>query len=419
MQRIERTVAVAFGHPSMRIATLAWGGIFSLFVVMALLSDIRPIVDSFGGFFVLMLTLFACALLTLVLVGVSLWSHKKWASQEGQLETLHQTTIEQAAQISKMEADITSLQRGALPPDTHQRFEEIEKGEITLGWVEFYPTLTIERKSRDKVGPGPAILDAVFGGRTKYALKRSNWGNVLGNLVSGECDIVATPIYDIKERREQVEFTSPIFYADIGIFVAASNDRVFKALGDDEDLEFEDAIASLQKLERLHLCVHPGELQAKMATKYFAKNGVIESADIDEFSIESALQAMVDRHEKYASDLYFCERVLGESLSLYKTGKIKNVLSAGQLLFPVAFAVRKGDDTLRKYVNLRLMTIDGGSGSGIQQHLIDHIRPIIGDEMMGRSNEYFLRVRPYGGTRKKEPKPSKIVQFPRGSSSSD
>lgn len=375
MTKLENQLTELKKHPAIRLALLiagAFGGTVALYLTI---EEIKSSLTSVDGFTVFMVSAVVGLFVIATFVAAYMVAERSWRKHSEALCAAN-------AQLAK----------NLLPEDDRHRFEDIENTSIRVGWLPFYPTLVLDPGGK-KRGIGPGILSSVFNGRVRYARKQSNWGNILDRLISREFDIVATPMYDIKERRTQVEFTSPIFYADIGIFASSDNPKIKDALGGKNRVSFVNALKALQPLSKaLRFCIHPGELQDKMVTKYFpgAKTHPVE---LEEFSVNAALEAMVEQEDEYASDLYFCERVQGESHWMYRDGRIFNLLTEGELLFPVAFALRRGDETLRKLINLRLMTIESDPHCGIVEHLVEHSRGILSEPLMKRVHEYFLRTR--------------------------
>ena len=278
--------------------------------------------------------------------------------------------------------------------DQRERFEAIEKDTIKLGWVSYYPTLIESPTFPEPIGVGPGVLRRVFRNKVVFAEEQSGWDTVIQELRDGLFDVIATPLYDIRERKAFVDFTIPIFYADIGLFTAADNAEVIEAVGAQGLISFPEAVQKLSKLDgQLRFCGHKGELQHKMKEKYFPKSAMVETTK-ERFSVRSALVALCgSRRSRNFSDLYFCERVIAERLKPVSEGSIINLIRPGQLMFPVGFAVRKGDETLRKYINLRLMEIDADNSSGVMDEIIKHTENILSDVLPERRGDFFLRKR--------------------------
>jgi ABC-type amino acid transport substrate-binding protein/multisubunit Na+/H+ antiporter MnhG subunit len=361
-----------------KTATKIWGVAGTLVAALVLFSAYSGLVDSWkmlrGSLESLTLLEWLIALVVFLLL---LFTGAVWA-----LVVVDRTHKRKIARALRTECS-----------DTRERFEVIERDTLRLGWVNYYPTLIETPDSHDPIGVGPGILKRVFRNKVSFNEEQSSWDTIIDELVSDQFDVIATPLYDIRERRIFVEFTTPIFYADIGLFTAQSNVKVVEALGDRGLLSFEDARKALTPLDgQLRFCAHKGELQEKMKEKYFP-NSSISYTSRERFSVRSALKALCNARGKHHSDLYFCERVVAERQPLFLEGRIINILRPGQLMFPVAFAVRKGDETLRKYINLRLMEIDSAKSSGIRDEIIKHTQVILADVPESRRGEFFLRNR--------------------------
>lgn len=391
-------------HPAIKVAFLTGTAITGALGFAAVVLDLRPTLDSAGGFFVFAVGLVLLAFVIGIFVATYFAAQRNWKRQVLALEDNSTGLQKTVGELERRSEDLTqqvdilketakAVEVGEDVADRHDRFEDIEGKPIRLGWIPFHPTLKYDEVADEQTGPGPDVLNAVFSGRVSYHPRRSNWENIIAGLIQGEYDVVATPLYDIRERRKEVEFTLPIFYADIGLFVSTANHRVFDGyLEGKKDLTFVQAKDLLKDhAKEMKFCVHRGELQHKMISKYF-KEATIRGADRSEFSVPAALSAMVRGNDAYSSDLYFCERVQGEAHKDFGKSLI-NVLLPGQLLFPVAFALRKTDDTLRKFMNLRLLSIDGENDSGIKRQLVKSAQGIVSDSLVGKIDQYFLRHR--------------------------
>lgn len=73
------------------------------------------------------------------------------------------------------------------------------------------------RAIADDAGLGLAVLDLPFDG-------------ILGSVVAGECDVVASAVTITEERAEQVDFTEPYFDADQSLLVRSEDAETFATL---------------------------------------------------------------------------------------------------------------------------------------------------------------------------------------------
>lgn len=272
----------------------------------------------------------------------------------------------QKEEIEKLKTYIDELD-AKKQKEEYTRFENIEKNIITYGYIPFWPTLFLNNSDPDPKGLGVDLLNKIFSGNCKAAKKRSTWDDAITRLNREDYDIIATPMYDISERRHRVLFSSPIFYTDIGIFTATNNLTLCE-ISRENGANFEEIKRLLEdKQNELAVTFCLEELQDKMTKKY-CPSAKREEIKRPVFSIPSALDGLTyERGSEGYTDLFFCERIQAEKTTLYKHKKIINLLKPGQMLLPVCLAIRRGEDTLRKYINFRLMNLEANEHSGLMQ----------------------------------------------------
>ena len=273
------------------------------------------------------------------------------------------------------------------------RFEDITNDEtkIVYGYVHFFPTAVKDGVDLKPKGIGPDFLHEIFNRNLDHSRSTYNWSSIMNALVNGDIDVIATPLYDTRERRELVDFSLPIFYADIGMYCAASAeaDDLMKVLDCDlvldhegrKCLRFKDLKAQLLA-KRKEILGHvngqyvirasPGELNSKIAKRHFDNCVRVDLVE-ESFEIAHALEELVKPQSGVHSHFLFCERAQAEASELFRDKKIINLLAPGELMFPVCFAVRKSDDTLRKFINLRLLEIESAGESGIVKLMTESV----------------------------------------------
>ena len=340
--------------------------------------------------------LVACSMLTVALVGLlTLWIRQLRGANAIRDEL--EKAIENCEALRAEKEILTSLifQK---PDESFSRFEDIFKaGKIKYGFVDFWPTIVPENPvSTAAKGLGVDLLNEVFDSKIVSPKKTYNWKTVFDGLIKGEFSVIATPLYDIRERRQMVDFCSPLFYSDIGVFTSAKN-PFFGSIREEcqEGCTFSEFIERAGRVQKqLIIRGAEGEIHMKLAEKYFPC-AMIEKPKDYEYSIASSIRGLLSdaRDDSYFSDFFFCERAQAEMSSEYKSGQIVSLLTPGQLLFPVAFAVRKGEDTLRKFINLRLLGIDGSNSSGILNMLIASTKKVAENDMTDdQIRSYYRRA---------------------------
>lgn len=294
------------------------------------------------------------------------------------------------------------------------RFESIN--EIRVGCVDFFPTCNIDATG-SRSGFGPELIKKVFHKtEIRFPNRTDNWDEALTALRQGRYDILATPLYDTPDRRFQILFSSPLYYTDIGLFIKFDG-KLARQLASTRKGDFSSVVARVAECASefggLRCSGLPGEIQERMTSKYFPDAKFrIDERPMTKFNIANMMSVLFENVESdYYSDIFWAERFQVECSEFIANeddwikgsptrNKVINLLNPCELLFPTCFAIRAGEDTLRKYVNLRLMELEGHKHSGIDEALHGSIKGIRADadefliRQCYRRGEFTLDVKP-------------------------
>lgn len=306
------------------------------------------------------------ALGALCFTGVSTWAfHRDRSSRK--------RTAQLAADAAAYEIRIKELEKrlSADPPDSgkkaekFERFEEIAHEGIRWAFVDFWPTAFFEQWPGSIRGIGLDLFNEVFDGiPTHLADEIVTWDNMLEKLEGGAFDVLVTPLYETRDRKN-VSFCLPLFYSDIGVFVRDDDPLILTsaagAMSYHKLLKWGEQFGSELQIEYI-----AGELHDHLCRKVF-KN--VTAREASPGCSPGRLLARL-RDKNYTSHrLQFIERWQGERAGSEE--KLRNLLLPAELLFPVSFVVRSTDDTLRRFINLRLLQIgDEKEGQGIYDLLL-------------------------------------------------
>lgn len=253
--------------------------------------------------------------------------------------------------------------------ERYKRFEDFSKTGVRFGFVPFHPTLQYDSGTADAHGFGVDVLRWVFREKSlTQAGPRSTWGNAIARLNANHYDVLATPLYELRQRTRQVAFTSPLFYADIGAFVPARS-PIFDQV-EANGLSFPELCKILdESSHKMTVRMTKGELQHHFCKKYISKATAVYVEE--EFSIPEFLKSLSSEDGEKRSDIFFCERWQAERQSSFGARDgFRNVLRRAELLLPVGFVVRKADDTLRKFINLQLLAMQRDDHKNVIDFLI-------------------------------------------------
>ena len=337
----------------------------------------------------------------IILVGaVALWALVRLRSTQERLKDLEQRRGDAPGRPTRK-------------VEKFQRFEDIVDAGVEWGYVDFWPTAFLDRPTGEIKGIGVDIFNAVFDGiETRRSEEIVHWSNMLELLMEGRFDVLVTPVYETRERKDEVAFCSPLFYSDIGLFVRA-DDPVFTKI---KPMTYEELSGWGGDFEsQVSTEFIRGELHAHLSEKLFSSK-----IDVVEAKAGTSPDALLDRlrnRRNRTHRIQFIERWQGERVSAGV--KLKNLLRPGELIFPVSFVVRPEDDTLRRYINLRLLEIgDHENGQGIHTILLESceelrlLEGIAPPERLGQLSEFFRRAVPAKLNPERLKTPPKPLDFP-------
>jgi hypothetical protein len=132
-----------------------------------------------------------------------------------------------------------------------------------------------------------------------------------------------------------------------------------------EKLSDEKVRHEVRKSGKYKISAVEGELNSKLSSRRLSSIVTLNIIHNQPFEVISAISGLLDRENIFHSDIVFCERAQAEKTEMFEDGKILNLLKDGQLLFPVCFAIRKNEDTLRKFADMRLLEIENSADGGL------------------------------------------------------
>jgi hypothetical protein len=190
---------------------------------------------------------------------------------------------------------------------------------------------------------------------------KRNWNNVIDVLKPGVCDVVATPLFATFERSMKARFTAPLFFSNIGLYM--NTEAVPRTLW--EGLTVDNLKQRLDPAQtNLRFLAVKGEISEKLAKKFAP--GLVGDVREGSFLPRVLIKDILDG--SFPPFALFCETYVAERQIQQldkegaKNGKprhiaVQNVLPWNSILYPVCFAVHRGDYQLANLLNIRLLHV--------------------------------------------------------------
>ncbi|XOV87595.1 MAG: transporter substrate-binding domain-containing protein [Pseudomonadota bacterium] len=275
--------------------------------------------------------------------------------------------------------------------DRADRWEELLEHPIKWSYVPFFPTTFRHSHTQDILGPGVRLFSRLMknAGIPKLEPEEEGRGykfipnmdgdvdahgldfdEVASALDTGTVDVIVTPLYELRDRLQLYDFCTPLYFADIGCYV--HTDVAKTMLRDQNDrLSWED-VCELIRSKKLITSYLPGEIHYRICRKVWStpvdednadgkfEKQVLPFARAEQMSVRRVLNLLGGERPSNKLQYFFAERKAVEDYQehLRSLGTqpldLVNIMSQEQRIYPAAFVVRRGNDTLRRWLNYQI-----------------------------------------------------------------
>lgn len=219
-----------------------------------------------------------------------------------------------------------------------QLTDVLKRGVIRAGYVPYPPGL-IKDPNTGKVSG--IFVETLERAAAALSLKvewteEVGWGTMIEGLRANRYDVVGSPVWANASRARAADFTVPLFYSGIGIYVRADDHRF--------DRDYQSLNAPNMKLATID-----GEMSSILATGLFPKAGLVgspQTADNSRILLDvSSGRADATFVEPYVAGLYL----------QHNPGKLRNLVPGNPIrVFPNTIMVRQGEPSFKAMLNAAL-----------------------------------------------------------------
>ncbi|MEZ5052881.1 MAG: transporter substrate-binding domain-containing protein [Chitinophagales bacterium] len=234
-----------------------------------------------------------------------------------------------------------------------KRFEDITQLKFSL--LEYSPFGYYDIQGNIH-GIGIKVLKKIFDFKTIELVEIKGdigWNNALEKLEDKTLDLILTPLFETRSRlAKNIEFCSPLFYSNIGIYV-------YKNL---ETQDLENKLTFSEAIEFIKNKVTKSQWKAKYIvgelSQFLIEKHNLGGKNISQTEINNQVfkQIIDDISSDGAESADFTFMEVFKVESFIKSGAmVVNILKENQLIYPVSFAIRKEHTVLKNLINLRIM----------------------------------------------------------------
>jgi polar amino acid transport system substrate-binding protein len=214
----------------------------------------------------------------------------------------------------------------------------LKRGTIRAGYVTYPPGLIKDPNSGKLSG---IFVETVERAAAALSLKvewveEVGWGTMIEGLRAGRYDIIGSPVWANSSRAREADFSVPLFYSGIGVYVRADDHRF------DKDIqEINQASTKIAAID--------GEMSTILASTLFPRATV---AGLPQLTDNSRILLDVATGR---ADVTFVEPYIAGLFLQTNAGKVRNVVPERPIrIFPNTVMLRQGEPTFKAMLNAAL-----------------------------------------------------------------
>lgn len=206
---------------------------------------------------------------------------------------------------------------------------------INVGYMSVPPGFIVDPNTKEKSGIFNDVL-AEIAKRNSLSINYKEevaWATLIETLNANRVDLIANQVWATPERRENADFSKPIYFSPIGIYVRADDNRF-----DNDFSEINNPSVKIASLD--------GEINFYIAKSDFPLaelKPLPNNVDIAQLFIEVATKK---------KDVFFVDPMYANNYIQNNPGKLKNIAEKKPIRnYPNAYMFKKGNTKIGEFLN--------------------------------------------------------------------
>lgn len=231
----------------------------------------------------------------------------------------------------------------------------IQDNTIDVGYMSVPPGFIVDPNTKEISGIFNDVLVEIAkrNGLTINYKEEVAWATMIETLNANRVDLIANQVWATPERRASADFSNPIYFSPIGIFVRADDNRF-----DDDFNKINDPSVRIAALD--------GEINFHIAESDFPKaelKPLPNNVDVAQLFMEVATNK---------KDVFFVDPMFAFNYTKNNPGKLKNIAINSPIRnYPNAYMFKKGNVKLENFINSELEKLinDGSIDKIIEKYI--------------------------------------------------
>lgn len=239
-------------------------------------------------------------------------------------------------------------------------FSQIQTSkEIRVGYISYPPGFIVDPNTGNKSGIfNDVLLEIAKDNGLKIIYKEEvSWATMIEALKTNRVDLIANPVWATAERKENADFSNPVYFSPIGVYVRADDDRF-------------TSDRTLINSSDVKIAAVDGEINSFIGTTDFP------NANLEPFPNNIDVAQLFLEIESGRKDVTFAEPMFAYDYMSKNPNKIKNIGERSPIRnYPNSYMLNKNEDRFKELLN---SSIDKLVKNGTVEKIVKEYQPFEG-----------------------------------------
>ena len=223
--------------------------------------------------------------------------------------------------------------------NTTENKNEVFNGKIIhVGYISYPPGFIVNPNTKEKSGIFNDVIVEIAkrNGLTIDYKEEVTWATMIEALKTDRVNLIANPVWATKERKENADFSNPVYFSPIGVFVRADDNRF-------------DADRSKINDPSIKIAAVDGEVNNFIGKSDFPK------AELKPFPNNIDVAQLFLEIQTKKKDVTFAEPMFAYDYMQKNPGKLKNIGEKSPIRnYPNCFMYKKGETKTGDFLNAEI-----------------------------------------------------------------
>lgn len=221
---------------------------------------------------------------------------------------------------------------------TETKNEVFANKTIKVGYISYPPGFIVDPNTKEKSGIFNDVLAEIAkrNGLTIDYKEEVTWATMIEVLKTDRVNLIANPVWATKERKENADFSNPVYFSPIGVFVRADDNRF-------------DADRTKINDPKIKIAAVDGEVNNFIGKSDFPK------AELKPFPNNIDVAQLFLEIQTKKKDVTFAEPMFAYDYMQKNPGKLKNIGEKSPIRnYPNCYMYKKGESKIGDFLNAEI-----------------------------------------------------------------